>query len=266
MLIDTHCHLDFTQFDSERDEVLSRCRKAGVDIVINPGFDLPSSRRAVALAERYPQVYAAVGVHPHQAKTITDGVMAELRDLAAHPRVVAIGEIGLDFYRDLSPRDVQRDVFRRQLALARDLDLPVIVHSRAAEAEIVSLLERERRPADGPASDSVSDWPKGVLHAFSGDLEVATSVVAMGMYVGVAGPVTFGNAHALHEMVRTVPLHAMLLETDAPYLTPHPHRGERNEPAYVALVAAAIAELRSIAETKVREKTTHSAQQLFGLM
>jgi len=256
-LIDSHCHLDFSKFDRDREMVVERAREAGVEFIINPGYNLESSRRAVALTERYPEVYAAVGVHPHEAKGVTDEAIAELRLLAAQPKVVAIGEIGLDFYRDLSPRDVQRRVFRQQLALATELGLPVIVHSREAHDDVMAILaETIQYP--------ISSF-KGVLHAFSGDRAMAEKVFDLGFCVGIAGPVTFRNARGLRALVRDLPLKRLLIETDAPYLTPHPYRGKRNEPARVALVAAAVAELHGVGETEVGEQTATAARQLFGL-
>jgi len=255
-LIDSHCHLDFPQFNNDRQAVVQRAREAGVEIIINPGADLESSRRAVALAERYPEVYAAVGVHPHEAKTVTDEVIAELRALARHPKVVAIGEIGLDFYRNLSPRDVQRRAFRQQLALAAELGLPVIVHSREAHDDVMAILAENRE------SQATDLW--GVLHAFSGDRAMAERALEMGFCLGIAGPVTFRNAHRLRALVRELPLEALLLETDAPYLTPHPHRGERNEPARVALVAEAVAGLHGVTAEVVAQQTAANVRLLFS--
>ena len=251
-LTDTHAHLDFPQFDSDREEAIERALAAGVGIIINVGADLASSRRAVALAEAHPQIYAAVGVHPHDAKTLTEEVLTELRELARHPQVVAIGEIGLDFYRDLSPRDVQRQAFERQLALARELDKPVIIHDREAHAEVMDTLRR---------------WQglRGVLHCFSGGLEMARRAVELGFYISIAGPVTFKNARRLPEIVRQLPLERLLIETDCPYLAPHPHRGERNEPAYVRLVAEAVAEIKGLPLEEVARVTTANTQTLFGL-
>ncbi|MBC8448482.1 MAG: TatD family hydrolase [Chloroflexi bacterium] len=260
-LIDSHCHLDFSRFDGDRDEAVQRARAAGVQIIINPGYDLKSSQRAVDLAERYPEVYAAVGVHPHEAKTVTDEVMAELRRLAAHPKVVAIGEMGLDFYRDLSPRDVQRRAFRQQLALAAELELPVIVHSREAHDDVMAILAE----AQSSKFKAQNRKLKGVLHAFSGDQAMAERATDLGFLVGLAGPVTFLNAHRLRTLVRELPLERLLVETDAPYLTPHPYRGKRNEPGRVALVAAAVAELQGVTEAAVARQTTANARQLFGL-
>jgi len=251
-LTDTHAHLDFPQFDSDREEAIERALAAGVSRILNVGADLASSRRAVALAKAHPQIYAAVGVHPHDAKTLTEEVLTELRELARHPQVVAIGEIGLDFYRDLSPRDVQRQAFERQLALARELDKPVIIHDREAHAEVMDTLRR---------------WQglRGVLHCFSGSLEMARRAVELGFYISIAGPVTFKNARRLPEIVRQLPLERLLIETDCPYLAPHPHRGERNEPAYVRLVAEAVAEIKGLPLEEVARVTTANTQTLFGL-
>ncbi|MDH7487166.1 MAG: TatD family hydrolase [Anaerolineae bacterium] len=261
-LTDSHCHLDFSQFDSDRDQVVQRAREAGVQLIVNPGYDLESSRRAVALAERYPEVYAAVGVHPHEAKAVTDEVLAELRRLAAHPKVVAIGEMGLDFYRDLSPRDAQRQAFRQQLALAAELELPVIVHSREAHDDVMAILT-ERFQVQSSKSKAQSSKLKGVLHAFSGGRDMAEKAFELGFLVGIAGPVTFENAHRLRALVRELPLERLLVETDAPYLAPHPYRGKRNEPARVALVAATVAEVQGVSGATVIRQTTANARRLF---
>jgi TatD DNase family protein len=254
-LIDSHCHLDFPQFDKDRDEVLARAVEAGVTAIINPGTDLASSRRAVALAEKYDNVYAAVGVHPHDASTLDPQTLAELRELASHPKVVAIGEIGLDYYRDLSPRAQQRAAFDAQLALAADLDRPVIIHQRESAADVMAALR---------------DWtteghPSCVLHAFSGDEAMADEVVSLGFFIGVGGPLTFQNARRLPEIVPKLPLSCLVVETDAPYLAPHPHRGKRNEPAYVVLVAERLAGLRKLSLDELSRNLTDNTRRLFRL-
>ena len=254
-LIDSHCHLDFPQFDADRDEVLARAVEAGVTALINPGADLESSRRAVALAEQYENVYAAVGVHPHDASTLDDPALAELRQLAAHPKVVAIGEIGLDYYRDLSPRPQQRAAFDAQLALAADLNLPVIVHQREAAMDVLAALR----------AWASAGHPGCVLHAFSGDEAVAGEAVALGFFVGLGGPLTFTNARRLAEIVPRLPLDRLLVETDAPYLAPHPYRGRRNEPAYVVLVAQRLAELRGLPLETVTRQVTENTRRAFRL-
>ena len=256
-LIDTHCHLDFAQFDPDRDEVLERAMAAGVTVLINPGADLESSRRAVALAERHNGVFAAVGVHPHAAATVDEAALVELRRLAAHPRVVAIGEIGLDYYRDLSPRAQQRAALRMQLDLAAELALPVIIHQREAADDLMEVLRRY--------CDVAVEPPIGVLHAFSGDLQMALGAVQLGFCIGVAGPVTFQNARQLPEVVTQLPAGCLVIETDAPYLSPHPHRGQRNEPAYLPLIARCVAELRNHTLIEQACELTTTTRRLFRL-
>jgi TatD DNase family protein len=261
ILIDSHAHLDSRKFDSDRRQVVERAGAKGVQTIVNPGADLPSSRQAVALAARRwagVEIYAAVGVHPHDAKTLSAEALAELRTLAQdEPRVVAIGEIGLDYYRDLSPRAVQRRAFESQLALAGQLRLPVIVHSRDAQDDLMAILR---------------NWLKGagmnpgvVLHCFPGDVAMAEEALGLGFYLGIGGPVTYQNARVLPEVVKAAPLERLLLETDCPYLPPHPHRGQRNEPAYVALVAAKVAQLQGRPVAEVAAVTTANARSLFNL-
>ncbi len=254
-MIDSHCHLDFPHFDDDRDEVLARAAQARVTAILNPGTDLESSRRAVALAERYDNVYAAVGIHPHDASTLDKQTLAELRHLAAHPKVVAIGEIGLDYYRDLSPREQQRSAFAAQLALADELELPVIIHQRESGMDVMAALREW-------AADSHLGC---VLHAFSGDRAMADEAVALGFFIGLGGPLTFQNARRLPEIVPDLPLDALVVETDAPYLAPHPFRGKRNEPAYVVLVAERLAELRRLPLDQVVKQVTDNTRNLFHL-
>jgi TatD DNase family protein len=256
-LIDTHCHLDFEQFDSDRDRVLELAAAAGVTKLINPGTDLPSNRRAVALAGRYDHVFAAVGIHPHEASTLDEETLDELRRLAANPKVVAIGEIGLDYYRDLSPRPQQRAAFDAQLALAAELSLPVIIHQREAAQDVMAALKQWCSHAPGGSS--------GVLHAFSGDLAMAKEAVALGFCIGVAGPVTFQNARRLPEIIPQLPVDHLLVETDAPYLTPHPYRGQRNEPSYLPLVARRVAELLGLPLDVLSRQVTDNASRLFSI-
>jgi TatD DNase family protein len=263
VLIDTHAHLDFSQFDADRQEVITRAQEAGVEIIVNAGAGLEASQAGVTLAETHPQVYAAVGIHPHEAKTLNEDVLEELRTLAQHPKVVAIGEIGLDYYRDRSPRPVQRQAFQRQLALAGELGNPIIVHDREAHKDVMNML---RQWVQGSHQlSAISRQPVGVMHCFSGDLAMAQEVIEMGFYISIPGPVTFTNARRLPELVRALPLERLVIETDCPYLTPHPHRGKRNEPAYVRLVAEAIAQIRGIPLEQVAHITTANARALFGL-
>ncbi len=265
-LIDTHAHLDFQNFDADRTAVIERARAAGVMAIVNVGADLASSRRAVKLAEQYEAVYAAVGMHPHDAKRLDGAALAELRSLAQHPKVVAIGEIGLDFYRDLSPREMQRRAFQAQLAWAAKLGKPVIIHDRDAHGEIIEVLTGwaaglRNSPLTGTSDGSAGRL--GVLHTFSGDLAMAERAIELGFYVSVSGPVTYKNARQLPDIVRALPLDRVLVETDCPFLAPHPHRGKRNEPAYVRLVAERIAELRGIPFDDLARATTANAQRLF---
>ena len=260
-LIDTHAHLDFGKFDGDRQDVIERARAAGVAAIVNVGTDLTSSRRAVALAEEYDCIYAAVGMHPHDARKLDGAALAEMRDLSRHAKVVAVGEMGLDFYRDLSPRDVQRRAFQAQLAWAAKLGKPVVIHDRDAHDEIMDILAGwAASAADGPLTGRL-----GVLHTFSGNLAMAERAIDLGFYISIAGPVTYRNARQLPDIVRALPLDRLLVETDCPFLAPHPYRGKRNEPAYVQLVAERIAELRGLCPEDLAEATTANAQRLFQL-
>ncbi len=256
-LVDTHAHLDFAQFDADREQVLARAWAAGLVAIVNAGADLPSSRAGVELSARHERVFAAVGVHPHDAKALTAEALAELETLARAPKVVAIGEIGLDFYRDLSPRPAQRAALEAQLALAARLPKPIIVHDRDAHGEVMGIL-REWSPTSPLAE-------KGVLHCFSGSLDMAEQAVELGFLISIAGPITYTNARKLPEIAAALPLDKLLIETDCPYLAPHPHRGQRNEPAYVALVAEAVARARGVPVAEVARATTANAARLFGL-
>ncbi len=260
MLIDTHAHLDFRQFDDDRNAVLDRAQQAGIAAIISIGIDLKTSRAAVALAEAHKRVFATVGFHPHDAQTADDAALVELRDLARHSRVVAIGEMGLDFYRDRSPRDVQRRVFRRQLQIAAELGKPVVVHDREAHADTLEIL----RQWIAESQTTFSEY-RGVLHCFSGNLALAQAVIELGFFIGVDGPITYRNARKLPDIVKALPLDRLLVETDAPFLTPHPHRGQRNEPAYVRLVAEKIADTKNLPLEEVAQATTANAKALFQL-
>jgi len=261
MLVDTHAHLDLSRFDGDRAAAIERARQAQVGAIVNVGIDLESSRRAVRLAAEHDLVYAAVGVHPHYARRLDGALLEALRGLALQPKVVAVGEIGLDFFRDLAPRDVQLRAFQTQLAWAGKLGKPVIIHDRDAHQEILSILEDWAR--DMKASPLAGRL--GVLHTFSGDQSMAERAIEMGLYLSISGSVTYENEERLPEIVRTVPIDRLMVETDCPYLPPHPHRGQRNEPAYVRLVAEKIAELRGVPLSVLAEATTANARRLFGL-
>ncbi|NLX62749.1 MAG: TatD family hydrolase [Tissierellia bacterium] len=254
MLIDSHAHLDDRRFDKDRDEIIKSLEEAGVELVINPGADVSSSIKAVALAEKYPNIYAAVGVHPHDAKTMDENTIDLLRSFTKREKVVAIGEIGLDYHYDNSPRDVQRKRFREQLALAKEVGLPVIIHSRDAAKDTYDILEEAQ---DGSL--------KGVMHCYSGSIEMAMEYIKLGFYISLAGPVTFKNARVAKEVAKAVPIDRLLIETDAPYLTPEPYRGKRNEPVYVRYVAGTIAELRGMTFEEVAKKTAENTKRLFNI-
>ena len=258
MLIDTHLHLDFQHYNDDRHQVVAQAVEAGVKQMITIGTSLETSRRAVELAETFEPVWAAVGIHPNDATEWNAEAPAMLRELAQHPKVVAIGEIGLDYYWKRVPNEVQQQVFEEQLALAADLGLPVIIHDREAHEHIMATLRRW-------VSTLTKDAPRGVLHFFSGDLAMAQEAIDLGFYLGTDGPVTFKKARALQQVVAALPLERLLVETDAPFLAPHPHRGRRNEPAYVRYVAAKVAELHGITVDEVAKQTTANARQLFGL-
>ena len=263
ILHDSHCHLDFDNFDQDRPEVIARARSAGVRFVVVPGVDLPSSVRAQALTAQYPGfVFNAAGVHPNNVNGLKIEVLDEIRELAKSPGVVAIGEIGLDFYRTYSSKEDQKRFLLAQLALAEELELPVILHDRDASEELVPiLLDWQTELAE---NHPLKRRP-GVMHAYSADLTVAQPLIESNFYFGVGGPVTYENARERKDVVKGLPLERVLLETDAPYLTPHPHRGKRNEPGYIPLIAETIANLHNMTAAEVGQITTRNAICLFGL-
>ena len=256
-MIDSHAHLDSGRFDGDREAVVARARAAGLVAIVNAGADLASSRASVALAERYDFIYATVGIHPHAAKSVTPAVLDELRELARHPKVVAVGEIGLDYYRDLSPRPVQRRAFADQLALAAELGqsrgspLPVVIHSRDAHDDVLAILRDWSTSL--PVGEGLREGGRSVLHSYAAGPERLDEVLALGFYIGISGPVTFKKAERLREVAAAVPLDRLLVETDCPYLTPEPHRGKRNEPAYVRYVAQTIAQTRNVTPPPLSE-------------
>jgi TatD DNase family protein len=254
LLFDTHAHLHFPEFAADLPGALRRAREAGVRWMLTVGTSLEGSRAALALADREPDVWAAVGIHPHDAAEADEAALDELRRLAeSSPRVVAIGETGLDFFRDLSPRDVQREAFRRQLDLARRVGKPALIHCRDAHAETLAIL-----------AEAGIDEAGGIMHCFSGDVEVARRCLDLGLMISLAGPVTYKNARALPEVARFVPEDRLVVETDCPFLPPQPYRGKRNEPAYLPLVAARVAELRGLPIEVLGPRLATTALTLFG--
>ena len=253
-LFDTHAHLHFPEFAADLDAVLERAREAGVRRILTIGTDVPSSRAAAAMAARMPDVWAAVGIHPHEAAEADDAALAEIERLASEPRVVAIGETGLDFFRNLSPRDAQERAFRSQLALARRASKPVLVHCREAHEETLKHIgEVDIREAGG------------IMHCFSGDVGIARRCLDLGLLVSLAGPVTYPKPGALPEVARFVPGDRLVVETDCPFLPPQPHRGKRNEPAYLAITAARVAELRGEPLADLAARMSENARALFAL-
>jgi TatD DNase family protein len=262
-LVDTHCHLDIDAFDADRDAVIRRAIDDGVTRMIVPTVDMASLPRVIELAERYPAIYAAVGIHPNDIplNVTIDEIMECVRQAAEHPKVVALGEIGLDYYWDARSSALQLQWLERQLDLAAEMRLPVILHSREAASDTITVLARW---IEHGLPDELNERP-GVLHSFSSTLEDAETILEMGFYLGLTGPITFKNAEDLRQVAAHVPLDRILLETDSPYLTPHPQRGQRNEPAYVRFVAEKLASIRSADVEIIGRQTTHNAQYLFGL-
>lgn len=254
--------MNFDTFDSDRSIVLERAWENGLQRILNPGVDVETSRSTLQLAESHPLVYAAVGVHPEQASTWDEATLAELRGLARRSRVVAIGEIGLDYYRDYAPQALQKEAFQAQLELADGVGLPVIVHSRQAMEDLLSILQdwcRRLRASGNPLAQR-----PGVLHSFEGTLEAAQEAMWLNFYIGVSGPVTFKNAPDRQAIIAALPLERLLIETDAPFLSPHPLRGRRNEPANVRFIAEKIADLHHQSTDRVAQITTENAAKLFA--
>lgn len=253
-LVDSHAHLDDPQFAQDLPEVLARAEASGVKTIVTMGVSLESSREAVGLASRYPQVYAAVGIHPHEAAGATEADWEELHSLARSPKVVAIGEIGLDYHYNYSEPARQKQVLRQQLELARELDLPVVIHDREAHADIINLLAASRGRERA-----------GVVHCFSGDTAMANELMALGFAISFPGTITFPQAEITRLVAVRVPLEAVLVETDCPYLSPVPYRGRRNEPAHVREVATCLAGLRSLPVEEIVTITSTNARTLFGI-
>jgi len=272
MLTDTHCHLDFNKFDEDRESVIRRATESGLERILIPGLDLESSQSAIKLAELYPQIYAAVGFHPTDLDKFSEKAFDEIKALATHPRVVAVGEIGIDYYwvKEGEARAFQMEALKRQLAFAESVHKPVIIHMREQEdawfgqasIDLLAILTDWHKNLQ-KQSHLLAEKP-GVLHSFNGNLETAQKAIALNFYIGVTGPVTYKNAEEKRQIIRQLPLERLLIETDAPFLTPVPHRGKRNEPAFVAYIADKIAEIHMTTREQVAEITTTNAARLFG--
>ncbi len=254
MLFDTHAHLDSPKFNDDREAMIERARENGVHYIVNVGFNRETIPTTIALAEQYEWIYAAVGWHPQDAITMQEGDLAWIESLTSHPKVVAIGEIGLDYYWDTSPKDVQQHVFREQIRLARRLKLPIIIHNREAHQDVVTILQEEKAAEVG-----------GIMHCYSGSWETAKQCLDMNFHISFGGPVTFKNAKQPKEVLAQVPLDRLLIETDCPYLTPHPYRGKRNETAYVRYVAEAAAEIKGLSVEELASITAQNASKLFSI-
>ncbi|WP_018753514.1 TatD family hydrolase [Paenibacillus sanguinis] len=254
MLFDTHTHLDAAQFDEDREEVIARAVEQGVTRMINIGFNRETIPTTIQLAESYDFIYAAVGWHPQDAITMQESDLDWIAELCKHQKVVAIGEIGLDYYWDTSPKEVQHEVFRKQIGLARSLGMPICIHNRDAHEDVVKILREEKAHEVG-----------GVMHSYSGSWEIAKMCLDLGFHLSFGGPITFKNAKQPKEVLAKTPLDHLLIETDSPYLTPHPYRGKRNESAHVRLVAEMAAELKGLTFEEIAQITTRNALERFGI-
>lgn len=254
MLIDSHAHLDDKRFNRDRDMIIKNLNSNGIESVVNIGADLKTSKASVELADKYENIYAVVGVHPHSATEINKAALERLRELAKNEKVLAIGEIGLDFHYDRSPRDVQRSAFRAQIDLAKELNLPIVIHSREADGETFDIIK-----------ESMDGNLKVLLHCYSGSAELAQEYIKLGCYISLAGPVTFNNARVPKEVAKVVALDRLLVETDSPYLTPTPYRGKRNEPMFVKYVAKEIAELKGIDIEELSKATLENTKRFYNM-
>ncbi len=253
MLIDTHAHLQWASFCKDREKVIRQARKVDVKSVVNIGFDLDGSVEAIEIAEKHEGLYATVGIHPHNASRFSVNILNKLRALSENPQVVAIGEIGLDYYRKLSPRDVQKKAFEDQLFLAEDLGLPVVIHDREAHADTLEIMSKFKGRITG------------IMHCFSGSRKMAEKCIRYDFYISFAGPVTYPNSHKLHEIAKDIALEKILLETDSPWLAPQEMRGKRNEPAFLRFIAKKMAKLKGISVDELAEATTENAKEIFRL-
>jgi TatD DNase family protein len=267
MIIDTHAHIFFKDYHTDFEDMLKRSSDAGIQSIVSPGTDLQTSRLSVELADRYPMVYACVGFHPHDASKADEPSLAEIETLSHHPKVVAIGEIGLDYHYNFSPKEIQRVIFREQIDLAIRRNLPIVIHSREAETDTLMIVEEKTSGAEMWRSGIRKG--RGVFHCFPGDATMAAKVISWGYYISIPGPVTFlikpGKPNLMAEVAMNISMDHLLLETDSPYLTPVPYRGKRNEPSYIIHIARKIAELRKCTFDEVCDRTTRNAENLFGL-
>ncbi|MDG5789970.1 TatD family hydrolase [Evansella sp. AB-P1] len=254
MLFDTHVHLNADQYENDVEEVIERARKAGVSEMVVVGFDEKTIKKAMELVDSYEFIYAAIGWHPVDAIDLNEEYLQWIRQLSSHEKVVAIGETGLDYHWDKSPKEVQKDAFRKQIQLAKEVKLPIIIHDRDAHQDIVEILKEENAEEVG-----------GIMHCFGGSIEIAKECLKMNFYISFGGPVTFKNAKRPKEVAKEIPLNRLLIETDAPFLAPHPYRGKRNEPEYVKIVAEKLAEIKEISYEELAKSTTENAKKLFGI-
>lgn len=252
--IDSHAHLDDERFDLDREEIINSLNENGIEAVLNPGADLNTSKAAVRLADKYPFIYAAVGCHPHDSRLMNNDTMNIFGEMAKNKKVIAIGEIGLDYYYDNSDRETQRLWFREQIRLAKELDLPYIVHDRDAHEDVFKIMKEEHYSGT-----------RGILHCYSSSVEMAREFVKLGFYISLGGPVTFKKAKTPKLVAKEIPLDKLLIETDSPYLTPEPYRGKRNEPKYVKYVAEEIARIKEVSIDVIAEKTNNNFKKLFNL-
>lgn len=253
MFFDSHAHYDDKRFNEDKDELLQSMSKNDVDYIVNAAANIASSNEGIHLAEKYPSIYTAVGVHPHDVSELEEDAIEALESLSKHPKVVAIGEIGLDYYYDHSPRDIQRLWFQRQMALAKKVQLPIIVHSREASQETFNMIKE-------------SGLSSGVIHCYSGSAEMAKEYIKLGFYIGIGGTLTFNNARKTIEVVEQIPLGAIVIETDCPYLTPMPHRGKRNDSTYLKYIAQKIGDIKNLSIEEVARVTTDNAKALYNIV
>jgi TatD DNase family protein len=254
MLIDSHAHLEMPEFKKDLEAVIQRAEESGVEYIFTVGTEKKDWRKALEIANSHPSIYAILGVHPHNAKEIDEETYPVLEELCQNEKVRAFGEIGLDFFRSLSPRDIQLKKFREQIGLAKELRLPIVVHDREAHRETMEILKSEKAEECG-----------GIIHCFSGNYEMAEVCIEMGFYISIPGSITFKSAEGFREIVKKIPLESLLVETDAPFLTPEPFRGKRNEPSYVRYTAQKVAEIKNVSFEKVAEVTTENALRVYKL-